>query len=220
MIKIMLTLIVASVLVGCIKDDFIADEVSAEIRIMNGIDTIAKDSTHQLTYTYFNNIGEVEEVVAQWSSEDNNIATVTNEGLFTGINFGSTTISVEYNGIKTSKSIVVDTISSQVTTQKSGRIVTTSSYVLEGDFTIDQITPTSVRINIASNYRASTALPGLFVYLSNNPNTTANALEIGPVTVFNGVHSYTVNNVTINDYGHLLYFCKPFNVKVGSGAIN
>ncbi|MEM9549152.1 MAG: hypothetical protein AAGA77_24405, partial [Bacteroidota bacterium] len=63
-------------------------------------------------------------------------------------------------------------------------------------------------------------LPGLYVYLTNNRNTTANALEIGAVEVFNGAHTYTVEDVGINDYKFLLYFCKPFNVKVGDGEIN
>jgi hypothetical protein len=101
---------------------------------------------------------------------------------------------------------------------RGGSIRTTSSYLLEGDFTITAPTG-NLQIDIAENYRASTALPGLYLYLSNNPNSTAGALEIGRVEVFSGAHGYTVPNVGIDEYAYLLYYCKPFNVKVGDGEI-
>ena len=47
-----------------------------------------------------------------------------------------------------------------------------------------------------------------------------NAFEIGRVATFSGVHSYTIPNKGINDYNYIVYFCKPFNVKVGHGQIN
>jgi len=75
-------------------------------------------------------------------------------------------------------------------------------------------------LDIAGNYEASTALPGLYVYLSNNPNSTSGSYEIGEVTVFNGAHSYTLpSSVDISDYKYILYWFKPFNVKVGDSTI-
>ena len=90
---------------------------------------------------------------------------------------------------------------------------------MTGHFTLS-VNDDKLLIDIQDDYRASTALPGLFVYLTNNPNTTVGALEIGAVQVFSGAHSYELENVDINDYNYLLYFCKPFNVKVGDGEIN
>ena len=77
-----------------------------------------------------------------------------------------------------------------------------------------------VVIDIDDTYVADAGLPGLYIYLSNNPNSIANALEIGEVTVFEGEHNYEVPNVELNEYNFLVYFCKPFNVKVGDGAID
>ena len=57
-----------------------------------------------------------------------------------------------------------------------------------------------LELQFASNYTASSALPGLFIYLSNNANTNGDALEIGPVTDFSGAHSYTIPNTGILDY--------------------
>nr|HQU58856.1 hypothetical protein [Saprospiraceae bacterium] len=74
-------------------------------------------------------------------------------------------------------------------------------------------------LEIADNYRASTSLPGLYLYLTNNPATVNNALEVGKVAVFDGAHSYHISGVGINDYDYLLYWCKPFSVKVGDGEM-
>lgn len=75
-------------------------------------------------------------------------------------------------------------------------------------------------VSIKNNYRASTSLPGLYVYLSNNPNSINGAKEIGRVRIFNGAHNYQISNTGINDYKYILYWCKPFSVKVGHGEIN
>ena len=104
--------------------------------------------------------------------------------------------------------------------EKSGTIATTSSYVLSGTFTLSELENSGdLRLSINDDYVADTALPGLYLYLTNNPSSIANALELGPVTVFNGAHQYTISDTGINDYSHLLYWCKPFTVKVGDGEI-
>jgi len=48
----------------------------------------------------------------------------------------------------------------------------------------------------------------------------ADAYEIGPVTVFQGAHFYDLpSTISIFDYSYILYWCKPFEVKVGEGQI-
>ena len=43
-------------------------------------------------------------------------------------------------------------------------------------------------------------------------------MEIGEVKVFKGAHRYTIGgDIALNQYKYLLYYCKPFNVKVGDG---
>ena len=72
---------------------------------------------------------------------------------------------------------------------------------MEGDFVINAVDDNLV-IEIADNYVASSALPGLYIYLTNNPNSINDALEIGEVTVFEGAHSYEVENVGLMDYDY------------------
>ena len=90
---------------------------------------------------------------------------------------------------------------------------------LEGGFTLS-ITETGLQLSLGEDYKASTTLPGLYVYLSNNNNTTSQAYEIGPVKVFTGSHSYDLpSSIGLMDYQYILYWCKPFNVKVGEAKI-
>ncbi len=215
-------LLACSVLTGCIGNDFVFDEVDPVLRITTSIDTMQINTTLQFEQMYLNNIGVEESVNATWVSSDESVIAISTDGLAEALQEGSSVIATEYHTadgmLRDEITVYVGQTASTGGASASGVIQTTSSYLLEGDFTIQE-TENGIRIEIAENYRASTALPGLYVYLTNNKNTTANALEIGAVQVFSGAHQYDIPNVKVSDYSHILYFCKPFNVKVGDGEI-
>lgn len=208
---------------SCIKDDIINDLIDPVLRISTLVDTIEINTSFQFESTYLNNVGREETVTPIWTSSNPDVISIDVNGLALANQIGSAIISVEYDD---GNSILNDAIEVNVgettvmtNTNRSGTIKTTSSYKLTGDFEI-RSDGNDIILDIAENYEASTALPGLYVYLTNNPNTTSNALEIGKVTTFSGAHSYTIQNTEINDYNYVLYFCKPFNVKVGDGEIS
>ena len=91
---------------------------------------------------------------------------------------------------------------------------------MEGEFELVDLGNGMLSLSLDEDYCASTALPGLYVYLSNNRNSIADAFEIGEVTTFTGQHDYTINNIGLMDFNFIVYFCKPFNIKVGDGEIN
>jgi len=100
-----------------------------------------------------------------------------------------------------------------------GEIISTSSYILEGNFRYEH-NGTQITLSLDENYRASTSLPGLYLYLGNNPNTVNGAIEIAKVNVFNGAHEYILPpSIELADYKYLIYWCKPFSVPVGEGTI-
>ena len=220
-------LIITVTISSCIGEDIINDEIAPELRILNPIQSIAVSETHQYSARYFNNIGEEEETTISWSVLDESIATITNNGLITGVTTGETIVSsftTSNNGTviedSTTITITMDTVEQELIV-KTGTIATTSSYTLTGDFTIGEIENSNdLLLSIESNYQASTNLPGLYLYLTNNPNSINGALSLGPVSVFSGAHNYTIDTVGINDYNYLLYWCEPFGVKVGVGTIN
>lgn len=216
--------IISLSLASCIQDDVIEDFVEPTLRITTVPDTILEGTDFQFSITYLNNIGLPEEITPTWTSSAPEIISINSNGLATAISKGASTIQVSYTqgDINVSEEIIVNV--GEVTTivvepsEKSGVIRTTTFYDLEGDFTITE-TDGKLIIDIADNYVASAGLPGLFLYLSNNPNSINNAFEVSAVEVFSGEHSYEVDGIGLDEYSHLLYFCKPFNVKVGDGEI-
>ncbi len=218
---------------SCIGEDFIDDAVEPTIRITSSVKNIEVDEFHQFEAIYLNNVGEVEDLDISWSSSDVTIVAIDENGLATGLKEGEVAIKASLNQdnitVEDRESLVVRGIGKEQPVEeenddneKTGAIVTTSSYSLVGDFTLSQIENTNdLLLSIDSNYIASSSLPGLYVYLSNNPNSVGgDAYEIGKVTVFNGAHSYTIPDIGLKRYSHVLYWCKPFGVKIGEGEIN
>jgi len=218
-----LTLLLPVIFIGCIGDDIIFDEVEPVVRIVNPIDSLALGSNYQFIYRYFDRTGqEVDLAGGVWQSDNPTSISITTEGLATAEAAGSAIISVEIQSedgtnVQAEQLVHVGTTTTTSNHLRTGTLRTTSSYVLQGDFTAEQM-GTSVLLSLNDNYEASSNLPGLYLYLTNNPNSTNNALEVGAVETFKGAHSYEIENVDVNDYSHLLYYCKPFRVKVGDGA--
>ncbi len=215
--------LIALLFSACIGDDIINDTVPETVKIMNPIDTLGLGKTWQFEAKFTNNIGADEVRTIDWKSSNTAILTIDANGLATGISKGSATITaaVEVSGVEVKDSwpIVVDETTVTTPNTKSGEIKTTSNYALKGNFVMTE-EGNGIKITISDDYMASTSLPGLYAYLGNNPSSVANALEIGMVQVYDGAHSYQIDGVGLNDFAYILYWCKPFNVKVGEGKIN
>lgn len=223
MIHLLSFVLLTIVITSCVGDDIVEDRVTEDLRIYNAIDTIGFGTTYQFETRYLDNVGVRMDADVEWSSSDALVVSITNNGLAEGIESGSVMITAEIQGIDDYLIQQIEVVVGENTTEveveeaiKEGKIITTSSYLLEGDFTVQEVDGDLI-VEVASNYKASTSLPGLFVYLSNNANSIGGAHEIAAVTTFNGAHTYTIPNVKIDDYKFLLYFCKPFNIKVGDG---
>ncbi len=223
-IRIWSWLFAAIFLGGCIGDDIVDDFVPPAVKIMNTVDTLALGSTWQFDAKYTNNIGKEETLPVQWASSNEDVLAIDGSGLATGLAKGSVTLTtkVEAGGEMLSDQwpVVVgdETVVSSGT--QSGKIVSTSSYLLEGNFEISE-EGNGIKIFISDGYRASTALPGLYIYLGNNKSSISGngTKEIQMVQVYSGAHSYQVDGVGLNDFKYILYWCKPFNVKVGEGVV-
>lgn len=100
-----------------------------------------------------------------------------------------------------------------------GQIRTNSSYTLERNFRYEH-NGTQIILSLDGTYRASSSLPGLYLYLTNNPNSPEDGYEVGAVSVFPGEHSYTLPaSIGLMNYKYLLYWCNPFRVKVGDAQL-
>jgi hypothetical protein len=184
---------------------------------------------HQFKVNYFNYVGkEIQNPNVSWKSSDPSVLAITDDGLATGIKFGTATVTStlttpeENLTITNEDDVEVSTVTLTESVEFIGTIVTTSNYELGGSYVlkIHEDENDILRLSLGDDYVASTSLPGLYIYLGNNPNSIADAHEIGPVTVFQGAHYYDLPaSISIYDYSYILYWCKPFGVKVGEGQI-
>ncbi len=223
--RISISLPALLLLSGCIGDDIVFDTVPEAVRILNPIDSLTVGDTHQFEARFTNNIGETEAQDITWSSSDTNVMAIDENGLATALAEGRATLTAEVapggqGPVSDAIEVVVteEEVIGNPSGERSGAIRTTSSYLLEGSFILRQ-DGDDIVLEFGGDYRASASLPGLYVYLTNNPSTVNNAFEIGKVQTFSGAHSYRISGVGINDYSYLLYWCKPFSVKVGDGKI-
>lgn len=228
--KIIFYLLLPIIIVSCIGDDILQDMVEEQLRITMMPEVIAEGETFQFAARYTNNVGAIEEGQIEWISSDESLLTISPDGLATALKQGmvNVTARVPLEGKEPLQEIIPVTIGASGTTvvaeevsaARSGTIVTTTFYTLEGDFTLEEQEDGKLLLSIADNYETTSALPGLYLYLSNNPNTNNGAFEVGEVSVFEGAHTYEIEGVGLGDFDYLLYYCKPFRVKVGDGLIN
>jgi len=222
---ITIAILLALFLGSCVGDDFIDDRVDPVLRINNPIDSLAVGTDYQFLVSYFNNVGKEESNDIVWSSNNEEVIAISPSGLATAISPGTATLEALTQSpegeVRRSFEVAAgaSTVEAVTSTIRTGAIRTTTFYDLQGDFELITNDDGSLELAIADNYLASSSLPGLYLYLTNNPRTINGAFEVGKVDVFSGAHSYNIEGVEINDYNYLLYFCKPFNVKVGDGEI-
>jgi len=196
----------------------------ASVSISNPISSIVASSSYTFETVFTNVMGEqVSLPNVEWTSSDPNILTVDNNGLIEAIAAGTVSVSVtvQVSGTLT----VTDQTSFEILPSEVVNITLLAEplrpqvVMLKRQFVLEE-TEDGLTLSIAEDYVASTALPGLYIYLSNNPNTTSGAYEIGAVKVFKGSHSYLLpSSIKLMDYKYILYWCKPFNVPVGEAKI-
>lgn len=241
---------IASTLNSCIGEDVINDEIDERVVISDRPDqnTLTANATHQLNFRFFNNVGdEIEGVdTILWSSSNENVATVSNSGLVTAIDEGTSIItaavrednatiaesSIEFTVLAANDTPTEETPTGETPAEETetppapqlrsgtGSLTGANNYRAIGDFTITEIANSNnLELSFASNYSLISGLPGPYLYLSNNPNSIRNALEISKVSIFRGANSYTIENVNIDDYAYVLFWCRPFNAAIGRGSI-
>jgi hypothetical protein len=216
-------IVVNFMMTGCIGDDIIFDTVEEEVRISNAIDSLKLGTSYTFKAIFLNNVGQEESRFVLWTSSDSTILSIDEDGVATGVTLGEATVTAtvdleESNSVSDQIPVAVNPESTTIiSTDRTGELRTTSSYTLQGSFVL-RSEGNQLILDLENDYVASSNLPGLYLYLTNNPNSVDGALEIGKVSVFNGAHSYEIpTGVELNTFNYLLYYCKPFGVKVGDG---
>jgi len=207
------------VLQACIGTDIVDDFVEAKVSIDNPITSLKKDRTYQFEATYLNNIGIPESAMFQWDSTDPSVLAIDSDGLARGKMKGGATIIVSANGISDSLTLLVSDTTIGSINERVAVLKTVSSYPLDGNVILKKEGGKTF-LEFDDSFKTTSALPGLYVYLTNNVSTINNALEVAKVKAFDGAQSYEIEeDVSLTEYDFVLFYCKPFLVPVGDGEL-
>ncbi|PQJ76027.1 Ig-like domain-containing protein [Polaribacter gangjinensis] len=214
---------------ACIEEDIIDDSVAEEVRIISSFTTLKVGEIATLEASFFNNVGELENNTFIWSSSNPSVLSIdaTTSSVIANSE-GTAIITAKATGkmgdLTDSQTIeVVANNSIIIDNPKKGTFSKTTSYKAAGDFEITK-TSTGIKIELASNYVADTSLPGFALFLTNNPNSLASALQIDAYDDADGAHytgafTYNISNVGLNDYKYLVQWCRPFAILTGKAQI-
>lgn len=216
---IIYTVLIALVIQGCIGADIVDDFVEARVKIDNPITSLKVNSSYLFQATYLNTIGSPESAMFHWKSSNENVLQIDNEGHAIGLKEGESTVIATANGVSDSLILMVSDTTIGMLGERNAELKTSSSYPLTGNALLKK-TGNNLTLEFDASFKTTSALPGLYVYLSNNVNSIKNAYEVGSVAEFSGAQSYNINeDIELYQYNYVLFFCKPFLVPVGNGEL-
>lgn len=206
--------------IGCVGTDIVNDSIPTRVAIKNPIDSLQIGVDYQFEASYYDESGVEAPAAINWISTNSQVVSIGSNGLALALQPGSTEIIASFQSASDTILLVSGENTSATTQLRSASLMTVSSYPLDGTATLEEQDNGSLYLRFANDFNTTSALPGLYVYLSNNVTTTANAYEIGAVTQFSGAQEYLLDgSVSISEYDYVLFFCKPFNVPVGNGEL-
>lgn len=205
---------------SCIGTDVVDVELVEErLAIDTRLTSLAVGESYQFMADYFNNLGEEEMATVNWSSNNEGVISISAEGLAEAHMLGEATITAEYLG---AEDMVTISASDQTVemTARTGSFMGANNYSVNGDFNLSEENG-QLLLTFESNFQASTG-PGLFIFLSNSPNSITGALEVGAIQASRGEQVYPISlaKAGLNTYDYVLVWCKPFGVLFGRGRFD
>ncbi|GAB4396021.1 MAG: hypothetical protein OHK0053_08550 [Microscillaceae bacterium] len=154
-----------------------------------------------------------------WQSTAPEVASINNSGLASALSVGTTTITAQSSQIVSNPiTLAVSAASSQ---SRTGNFISLNGYSVSGTVSLVQVPgSTQLELQFAENFVSQNG-PGLYIYLSNQPNSVAGGLEISKLNQNAGAQTYLVPaGVNLNTYQYVFIHCKPFNVPFGRAQLN
>lgn len=184
----------------------------------NNATVIALGETLQLSGSTLNASGGViDGSPITWTSNNESVASVDDSGLVTGISDGAVRISGSADGVSGFIDLFVGDASSL---SRMGSFEGLNGYRASGEVTLMVNDNGGLTMVLADNFSAQNG-PGLYFYLSNQPNRISGGVELGEVRSVSGADSYSVpDGVELDDFNHVVLYCKPFGVGFGTAELD
>jgi hypothetical protein len=164
-----------------------------------------------LAYNRFDQIVEGKEI--EWESSDVSVIEIS-EGVIKALTNGKSTISAHTEGIS-SQPLIIEV--SEVGLRE-GSFEGAAGHKAAGKAMLSMAN-SGVLLELSDDFSADNG-PGLYLYLSNQPNNVDAGVEIAPLTKLSGPSSYGIEGVSLADFNYVIIYCKPFKVVVGRAQLN
>ena len=169
----------------------------------------------QLSGTPVNVLGEeLSNISIEWSSSNESVASVTEDGLVTALDNGTVDIAATAQG--KSNSI---TLNIGMATERTGSLEGINGYDFVGDVTLAVGDDGALDLIFADNFDGDNG-PGLYVYLSNTRNRVAGGIEVDMLQATSGSQTYEIpGNVELDQFNYVIIYCMPFGVAFGTAEL-
>lgn len=153
----------------------------------------------------------------EWSSENPNIAAVSETGVVSGVSRGFTYIVVTAENIEVRFAISVGLTMATATFEGS------SGYIANGTATLE-VTEQGLILSLSNDFETSFAL-GTYVYLANSTSgreVKSNGFQVSEITR-NGSHTFNITNIAeskdqavlIGQHKYVIILCEPASLTFG-----
>lgn len=198
-----------SVLITVVNDS----ATVSSIIIIGNSHQISSGETLQLSAKAYNLNGEIlENSEIVWSSSNNSILTINQNGQVTAIATGDASITASIKNIFSYPySITV------LGESRSGNFIKApnQSHNLSGTVTLTKTSGENLVLSFGDDFLSSGG-PDVRVYLSNMQGVNSSSLDVGSLKSTSGAQSYSIpSGVSLNDYNWVVVHCVPFNITFG-----
>lgn len=167
---------------------------------------------------------EITDVVFEWSSDNELLATVDQNGevmaSVTEIGYVNITASSEMVNSNVYSLKVVNPAEPMV---REGVLGGFSGYNVNGTVSLEEGVDGTIKLKFADNFLSQSG-PGLYIYLSNsNSAVVANGIEIQAFSQTSGAFEVDISathpEIELGTYEYVIIHCKPFNVPFGGAML-
>lgn len=214
-------LLMSMTLFSCIGTDIVEEIiVDEELTISSRILTLAIGESYQFESDFFDAMGERAETDVTWSSSDEQIVSITADGLATAVAAGDVVITAVSGSVRDEFMLTASQETTFRPSERTGEFMGLRDYTVRGNFTLAE-NGGNLELTFSGNFAASNG-PGLFVYLSNSASRVTGGVEVGRLQANSGSQSYMISgtNAQLETYNHVVIYCKPFGVGFGTGEFD
>ena len=217
-------LVLSGALSGCIGVDYVGGLMIEKVEVTNPLVALGIGDSHQFEIVYTNKQGVMDNATVTWTSSDESIATITNQGLVTGLREGKSLISLQANDVAINFSLDVGA-ETVVSTGRTAIFQGNNGYNASGMATLFLNENEQLILTFSDDFQTSFAL-GTFIYLSNSIDGSvvkSSGLDIGEITT-GGAKTFNITNTDptagIETYQYVIVLCKPAGITFGFADFN